>query len=267
MGEFLEVERRGKTAILRMNKPESMNAIGTHEDCQDIISTLHNLNDDLGVSAIILTGSGKAFSAGGNLKGMQQRTGIGVLDQPDSTRSNYRRGVQAVTRAFLDIEVPAIAAVNGFAIGLGCDLACLCDIRISAQSAQFAASFIKVGIVPGDGGAWSLQKILGYSKAAELFFTGDRFGADEALAMGLVSKVVPDEVLIDEAMTIADRITCNPPRALRLTKRLLREAQHSRASDILELSAAYQAIVHETADNREAINAFVEKRPPVFTGE
>ncbi len=266
MGEFLDVERRGKVAILRMNKPESMNAIGTHADCDDIVDTLDSINNDRSISAIILTGTGKAFSAGGNLKGMQNRTGIGVLDQPDSTRANYRRGVQRVTRAFMDIEVPAIAAVNGHAIGLGCDLACLCDIRIAAQSALFACSFIKVGIVPGDGGAWSLQRVVGYSKAAELFFTGDRFDANAAKEMGLVSDVVPDETLIDAAMAIADRIVCNPPRALRLTKRLLREAQNSRMSDILELSAAYQAIVHETEDNREAINAFVEKRPPVFTG-
>src|SRR3546814_17484951 len=107
-----------------MIKPESMNAIGTHDDCQDIIDTLRILGDDRGVSAIILTGSGKAFSAGGNLKGMQDRTGIGVLDQPDSTRANYRKGVQAVIRALMDCEVPMIAAVHGHAIGLGCDLAC-----------------------------------------------------------------------------------------------------------------------------------------------
>lgn len=267
MGEFLQVERKGPIAILRMNKPETMNAIGTHEDCDDIVSTLQTLSDDRSVSCIILTGNGKAFSAGGNLKGMQQRTGIGVLDQPDSTRANYRRGVQRVSRALLDIEIPAIAAVNGHAIGLGCDLACLCDIRIAAKSALFACSFIKVGIVPGDGGAWALQQVLGYAKAAELFFTGDRFDAQTAKDIGLVGQVVEDDQLLEAALAMAERIVCNPPRALRLTKRLLREAQHSRMSDILELSAAYQAIVHETADNREAINAFVEKRPPVFTGD
>jgi enoyl-CoA hydratase/carnithine racemase len=175
--------------------------------------------------------------------------------------------VQRVARALLDVEIPAIAAVNGHAVGLGADLACLCDIRIAAKSALFACSFIKVGIVPGDGGAWALQQVLGYAKAAELFFTGDRFDAATAKDIGLVSQVVEDDELMEAALAMAERIVCNPPRALRLTKRLLREAQHSRMSDILELSAAYQAIVHETADNREAINAFVEKRPPVFTGD
>ena len=267
MGEFLSVERRGKIAILTMIKPDSMNAIGTHEDCDDIVETMQQLGRDRSISAIILTGSGKAFSTGGNLKGMKDRTGIGVLDQPDSTRSNYRRGVQAVIRALMDCEIPMIAAINGHAIGLGADLACTCDIRIAAESAKFACSFVKVGIVPGDGGAWLLQKILGYPRAAELFLTGDRFDAQQAKEYGLVTDVVPDEELLDRAVAIAERIVCNPPRALRLTKRLLREAQHSRMSDILELSAAYQAIVHETADNREAIDAFIEKRAPVFTGE
>jgi enoyl-CoA hydratase/carnithine racemase len=190
-----------------------------------------------------------------------------VLEQPDSTRANYQRGVQRVIRALMDVEVPMIAAVNGHAIGLGCDLALTCDIRIAAESAQFACSFIKVGLIPGDGGAWLLQRAVGYSKAAELFLTGDRFDAASAKAFGLVSDVIPDAELLDRAMAIADRITCNPPRALRLTKRLLREAQHSRLSDILELSSAYQAIAHETADNKEAIDAFVEKRAPRFTGD
>jgi enoyl-CoA hydratase/carnithine racemase len=267
MGEFLRVERRGRIAILTMNKPESLNAIGTHADCADIVDTLAALGQDRGVSAIILTGSGKAFSAGGNLKAMQARTGIGVLDQPDSTRANYRQGVQRAIRALIDCEVPMIAAINGHAIGLGCDLACTCDIRIAGESASFACSFIKVGIVPGDGGAWILQRILGYSRAAELFLTGDRFDAQQAKDFGLVSAVVPDAELLGRALAIAERIVCNPPRALRLTKRLLREAQHSRLSDILELSAAYQAIAHETRDNKEAIDAFVEKRAPHFTGD
>lgn len=267
MPPFLEVERRDAVAILRMNRPEALNAIGTLQDCDDIVATLWDLGNDRSVRAVILTGQGRAFCTGGNIKGIRDRQGIGPLDQPDSTRANYRRGVQRATRAFLDSELPMIAAINGHAIGLGLDLACLCDIRIAAQSARMAASFIKVGIVPGDGGAWTLQQIVGYSKAAELFLTGETFGADEARAMGLVSEVVPDEQLLDAALAMAGRIAANPPRALRLTKRLLREAQHSRAHDVLELSAAFQAIVHETGDHAEAVAAILEKRTPSFTGD
>ena len=267
MGDFARLKQQGKIAILRLNAPESLNAIGSQEDCADLIGALHSLQDDRSISVAILTGMGRAFSAGGNLKGMQQRNGIGPLDQPDSTRTNYRRGVQQITRAFMDIDVPLIAAVNGHAVGLGCDLACLCDIRIAAESAKFSASFIKVGIIPGDGGAWSLQRVVGYSQAAEMFLTGDRYSAAEAKAMGLVSRVVPDETLMDEAIALATRIADNPARALRMTKRLLREAQHLRMGDVLELSAAYQAIAHETADHKEAVDAFLDKRPPTFTGD
>ncbi len=267
MTSFVLTERRGPVAILTFNRPASMNAISERQDCVDLIQALEMLMDDRSISAAIVTGAGRAFSAGGNLKAMKERVGIGPQEQPDSTRFNYRRGVQRITEAFMACEVPLIAAVNGHAIGLGCDLACLCDIRIAAESAKFAASFIKVGLVPGDGGAWSLQKAIGYSRAAEMFLTGDTYTAQEVSGFGLVNKVVPDDQLMTEALAMAERIAANPARALRLTKRLLREAQTQRMSEILELSAAYQALSHETADHAEAIDAFLEKRKPTFTGE
>ena len=259
-------ETIGKVAILRLNRPETLNAIGTLQDCDDLVAAIDAIGDDRRISAMILTGNGRAFSAGGNLKAMQDKTGIGPMDQPDGTRANYRRGVQRITRALLDCEVPAIAAINGHAVGLGCDLACLCDIRLAGQSALFACSFIKVGLVPGDGGAWSLARVVGYAMAAELFFTGDRFDAARARDIGLVSRVVADAELMTEALALAQRIAANPARALRLTKRLLREAQTARMSEILELSAAFQALAHETSDHKEAVAAFLEKRAPVFTG-
>lgn len=266
MGDFVKIDRHGKVAVLTLNSPQTLNAIGTQIDCDDVVAALQAIEEDAGVSCAILTGTGKGFSAGGNIKAMKDKTGIGPRVKPDETRSNYRRGVQRMTCAFLDCEVPMIAAVNGHAVGLGCDLACLCDIRLAAQSAKFSASFIKVGIVPGDGGAWSLQRAVGYAQAAEMFLTGDRYSAEDAKSFGLVSRVVPDEELLDAAMEIAQRIVANPARSLRLTKRLLREAQHSRMSDILELSAAYQALAHTTDDHAEAVDAFLEKRPPDFTG-
>lgn len=266
MSSFVQVERRGRVAVLTFSRPDSMNAIATHEDCADLVTAVEALTDDRSISAAVVTGAGRAFSAGGNLKAMKERSGIGPLDQPDSTRHNYRRGVQRVAKAFMDCEVPLIAAVNGHAVGLGCDLACLCDIRIAAQSAKFSASFIKVGLVPGDGGAWALQRIVGYAQAARMFLTGDRYTAQEALGFGLVGEVVPDEQLLPTALALAERIAANPARALRLTKRLLREAQNQRMSDVLELSAAFQALAHETADHAEALDAFLDKRDPVFLG-
>jgi enoyl-CoA hydratase/carnithine racemase len=162
--------------------------------------------------------------------------------------------------------VPVIAAVNGPAIGAGCDLACMCDIRIASHDARFAESFVKVGLVPGDGGAWLLPRIVGFPKAVEMSLTGCTLDADEALACGLVTRVVPNNALIGEARALADQVAANPAHAVRLTKRLLREGQTSTLSALLELSAAMQALVHATDDHQEAVDAFLERRPPTFSG-
>jgi enoyl-CoA hydratase/carnithine racemase len=171
-----------------------------------------------------------------------------------------------VIRALADVEVATVAAINGHAMGLGLDIATLCDIRIAAASAKMASNFVKVGIIPGDGGAWILTNAIGATRAAELVLTGDTIDAPEAERIGLITRIAPDDQLMDEARKIAERIAVNPPRSIRLAKRLLREAQHSRLHDVLELSAAFQALAHETADHKEAVDAFTEKRAPKFTG-
>ena len=159
-----------------------------------------------------------------------------------------------------------IAAVNGHAIGAGLDLACMCDIRIASDKAKFAESFVKLGIIPGDGGAWLLPRIIGMSRAAELSYTGDMIDAQQALEWNLVSRVVPHDELLAAANALALRIAANAPHAVRLTKRLMREAIHSRLDSVLELSSVFQAISHKTADHAEAVNAFIEKRPATFSG-
>ena len=217
------------------------------------------------VRVAILTAAGSAFSAGGNVKQMAANA-VDRKANPINTTSYYKRGIQRIPLAFEKLEVPIIAAVNGPAIGAGCDLTCMCDIRIAGVSARFAESFVKVGIVPGDGGAFLLQRVVGFSKAAEMAFTGDPLSAEEALACGLVSKVVPDDELMPAALALAKRIAANPPQAVRMTKRLLHEGRHGRLDTVLELSAAFQALAHTTDDHREAAEAFVEKRKPVFTG-
>ncbi len=267
MGDYVRLEKRDNIAILTLNRPDKLNAIGEPQDCVDLIEAVRSIGDDRDISAAILTGEGRAFSAGGNLRGMKDRNGIGPLEHPASTRTNYRNGVQAIPRAFRSLEVPIIAAINGHAIGVGCDIACLCDIRIAAENAKFAASFIKMGLVPGDGGAWLLQRVIGYSRAAEMLLTGDAITAAEALAIGLVSRVVPAETLLEEALALAGRIVVNPARSLRMAKRLMLTAQTSDLDTILEMSAAMQAIAHETVDHAEAVDAFLEKRSPVFTGK
>jgi enoyl-CoA hydratase/carnithine racemase len=264
---FVLYEKRDRIAVLTLNRPDTRNAIGEHSDCAELVEAVERADADREISALVLTGSGKSFSAGGNLKGMRDRNGIGPLATPADTRDNYRRGVQRISLAFSKLEVTTIAAVNGHAIGLGCDIACLCDMRVASDQAKFAASFVKMGIVPGDGGAWILPRAIGYARAAEMILTGDTYSAAEAREMGLVNRVVPTEQVMQEAMALAERVAANPPRATRLAKRLLREGQHSRLPDVLELSAAFQALAHETDDHKEAVNAFLDKRTPQFTGK
>lgn len=263
---FVLYETRGRIALLTLNRPDARNAIGEHSDCAELVEAIERANADRSVSVLVLTGAGKSFSAGGNLKGMRDRNGIGPLATPADTRDNYKKGVQKIALAFANLEIASVAAVNGHAIGLGCDIACLCDMRVASDAAKFAASFVKMGIVPGDGGAWILPRIVGYANAAEMILTGDTYTAAEAKDMGLVNKVVPADQVMDEALKLADRVAANPPRAVRMAKKLLREGQHSRLPDVLELSAAFQALAHETADHKEAVEAFLDKRTPDFTG-
>lgn len=211
------------------------------------------------VKVVILTGAGSAFCAGGNVKDFRDKRGLAAGSGMD-VRDNYRRGIQRIPLAFHRLDVPTIAAVNGPAIGAGCDLACMADIRIASEKASFAESFVKLGLIPGDGGAWLLQRVVGYARAAEMSFTGELVDAQAALAMGLVSRVVPHAALLAEANALAERIAANPGQALRMTKRLMREAQTSRLDSILELSAAYQALTHGSAEHDGAVAAFLDGR-------
>jgi enoyl-CoA hydratase/carnithine racemase len=258
----LHAEENG-VVTLTLNQPEKRNPISDLSIIDALCAAIAAADAATSVHCVIVTGAGSAFSTGGNINAM--RPGGALVDSSAAvTRRNYRHGIQRLPRLFQDIEVPVIAAVNGAAIGAGCDLACMCDIRIAAESAKFAESFVKLGIVPGDGGAWLLPRVIGFSKACELAFTGDTITAHEALACGLVSQVVPDSELLAAAHALATRIAANPGTAVRMTKRLLRESQLSSLSAILELSAAAQAICHTTSDHIEAVEAFLSKRPPQF---
>lgn len=264
MSELVLYEQEGPVALLSLNRPELRNPISEADMVEAVVGALERLNADLTVRVAILTGRGSAFSSGGNLRHM----GAAAASRPPvETRRQYETGIQRIPLMFERLEVPIIAAVNGPAIGAGCDLACMCDIRIAAESARFAESFVKVGIIPGDGGAWLLQRVVGYSKAAEMAFTGDMLDARAALECGLVSKVVPDAELLAAARELAGRIAANPPHVLRMTKRLLQESRHARLDSVLKLSAAMQSLAHTTKDHAEAVDAMLNKRKPSFTGD
>jgi enoyl-CoA hydratase/carnithine racemase len=169
--------------------------------------------------------------------------------------------------ALYNLNVPTIAAVNGPAVGAGCDLAMYCDMRIASTRAKFAESFIKVGIIPGDGGAWILPKIAGFGRAAEMAFTGEAISAEQANEWGMLNKLVEPEDLMNEAMALANRIAVNAPQALRATKQLMRSAANLPLDMVLQMSAAIQANLHQTEDHLEAVQALIEKRPAHFKGQ
>lgn len=258
MSKIVVYEKVGPVVTLTLNQPEIRNPLTGNSAVEEFVEACAQISSDDSVKVVIVTGAGSAFSSGGNVKDMRryEEQGIPSIE----IREEYRRGIQRLPLALYNLDVPTIAAVNGPAIGAGCDLACMCDIRIASTAAKFAESFVKVGLIPGDGGAWLLPRIVGSSKAAEMSFTGEIIDADAALACGLVSRVVAPEDLIACANDLARRIAANPGPALRLTKRLLREGQHMRLDSLLELSASYQALAHKTEEHIEATKAFVEKR-------
>lgn len=265
MTQFLKYDAADSIVTLTMNQPDNRNAL-SGDVAQDFEEACARITADPAIRAVILTGAGSCFSAGGNLKTMSERYGVGQ-ESAAKARLRTKHGIQRIPLALYGLEIPTIAAVNGPAIGAGCDVACMCDIRIASDGASFAESFVKLGLVPADGGAWLLPRIVGMSRASEMAFTGDIIDAQAALACGLVSKVVGADALIDEAQQLALRIAANPGPALRMTKRLLREGQHLRLEASLEFAAALQAIAFHSSQYREAMAARREKRKPLFDDE
>ena len=263
MSDFLQISRDGAVVTWTMNHPATRNALTGNTAIDEIVAAASAASTDPSVRAIIFTGAGPVFSSGGNVKDMARFAQPGL--DANAIRNEYRHGIQRIPKAMWALDVPIIAAVNGPAMGAGLDLACMCDIRIASDNATFAESFVRVGIVPGDGGAWLLPRAVGAAKAAEMAFTGDPISAAEALACGLVSKVVAADALLVEAQALAARIARNPAGVLRMTKRLLREGVHNTLESVLETSAAYQSLAHLSADHHEAVRAFIEKRPPKFS--
>ena len=260
---LLSVENR--VATLTLNRDDVRNELTGTRLVDDIERTVDWINRDESIAALVITGAGKAFSSGGNVKHMLERKGSFGGDVHE-VQKRYREGIQRIPLALHRLEVPSIAAINGPAIGAGFDLACMCDIRIASTDATMAESFINVGIIPGDGGAWFLQRLIGYQRAAELTFSGRVLKADEAKDLGVVLEVVPGGMLRARAQELARGFAAKPPQALRLTKRLMKAAQRMQLPDFLEHCAVFQGICHNTEDHLEAVAAMLEKREPAFSG-
>lgn len=258
MSSILQTEQDDHGIVtLTLNDPDTRNALTGNSMVDDLLAELERLQRDPSVRVLILTGAGKVFSSGGNIKEMGRQIEPDV--KVETLRHAYQFGIQRLPLALQNIEIPTIAAVNGPAIGAGCDLACMCDIRIAADTAFFAESFVKMGLVAGDGGAWLLPRAVGMSRAAEMTFTGDAIDAQQALAWGLVSRVSPAAQLREDSLALARRIAVNPPEAVRMSKRLLREAQLGRLDTVLEMAAGFQAIAHKTPGHAQAVHDFLNR--------
>jgi len=261
MTEYREIifEQKEAIAVLTLNRPDIRNAFTHQEMIDEIVDACQRVQDAESVSVLVVTGAGSAFSAGGNVKDMYKKEGMFSGD-PNDVRQNYRKGIQRVTLAFQRLDVPAIAAVNGAAMGAGCDLTCMCDIRIASEKALFGETFVSVGLIPGDGGAFLLPRIVGFSKALELAFTCRVIDAAEAQRIGLVSEVTPPEKLLDRAMEVAAEISQHPARILRLAKRLFYLSQGRSLEETLELSCSFQALCHHSPEHMAALEALFARQ-------
>ncbi|MEM9668103.1 MAG: crotonase/enoyl-CoA hydratase family protein [Pseudomonadota bacterium] len=266
MSDMILLEKKGPIAFLTLNRPDALNALGVTGDGAAVAAVCAEVADDDEIRAAILTGAGRAFSAGGDVKAMRDRTGA-FAGSPYRVQEGYRRNVHRIVKSLYNLEVPLIAAVNGAAIGLGCDVACMADLRLASDKAKFGVTFLKLGLIPGDGGAWLLPRIIGNARAAELLYTGKLIDAETAVDWGLVSRAVPADELMDEAVKLAEEIAQQPPQSLRMAKMLLRHGQTANYETLMAMSATTQALMHHTKDHIEGVNAIIEKRAPTFEGE
>lgn len=255
---FVQASRQGDVVTLRLDHPGTLNRLTSEAQFLDLAAQIRSVGTDSTVRALVITGQGSAFCAGGDIRRMAAREGFSAGTVAD-IQQRYRASVHQVPLALSEIDIPTIAAVNGPAYGAGCDLACFCDMRVAAREASFAFSFVQLGIVPGDGGAWMLPRLIGRSKAMEMAFTADAVDAETALRIGLVSEVVDGGELLDRVYALANRIAQHPPAAVRMTKRLVRDAEQSTLGSHLDLVAAFQAIAHVTPEHLTAVEAVLAR--------
>lgn len=256
----------GPVVTITLNRPERLNAF-TGAMQLGLARLCHEIEEDGSVRAVILTGAGRGFCAGGDVKGMFESRVQGSGGPPIIHSRPLLQPWGEITLAIRNLSKPVIAAVNGAAAGAGCDLALACDIRLASESARFGETFVKIGLVPDQGGMYLLPRLVGLERACELIFTGEVIDAQEALRIGLVSRVVSADALLETARELALRISQNAPLAVRLAKRGIYAAQESTLRDALDFVASAQLRLQQTTDHKEGVRAFVEKRPPDFTGQ
>lgn len=262
--EDLRYQTNGPVVTITLDRPDARNAYSSAM-VTSLVAALDAAEADASVRCIVLTGEGKSFHAGGDLKAMRAASGM-FEGGPLALRRQYVDGIQRVPRRLAACDKPIIAAINGAAIGAGLDLACMCDLRVAATGAKMGSTFVKVGLVPGDGGAYFLARVVGFSRALELVLTGTLVDADEALRIGLVTDVVERDELLPTATKLAQTIAANAPLAVQMTKRAAYRSWDADVDTALELAATYQGMVQNTEDHKRAVEAILGKTTPEFVG-
>jgi enoyl-CoA hydratase len=253
MYETILVEVRDRVALVTLDRPDALNALN-ETMMHEVTEAVAAFDADPAIGCIVITGSARAFAAGADIKEMQPQT---YLDM-------YRRDWFAAWDRLADVRTPTIAAVAGFALGGGCELAMLCDVIIAADSAKFGQPEIKLGVTPGIGGTQRLTRLVGRAKAMDLCLTGRMMGAEEAERAGLVSRVVTADALLDEALAAAASIAAMPKPAAMMVKECVNRAEETSLSEGVRFERRVFHATFATDDQKEGMAAFVEKRAPVF---
>jgi len=253
--ELVLIEKQGAVAIARLNRPDKLNALSP-EMLAGLAEALESLNKDDAVRAIVLTGSERAFAAGADIEATAKASPVDMLLR--NTRQYWQR--------LWALDKPLIAAVSGVALGGGCELAMLCDLIVAGESARFGQPEIKLGIMPGAGGTQRLARAVGPYRAMEMILTGEPINAAEAQRAGLVNRVVPNDHVLEEALALARLIAERPPVAVRLARKALRYGMERTMLEGLEMERRNYRLLYDTEDQKEGMQAFLEKRPPKFKG-
>ena len=260
--EDLLVEQKKQSLWITLNRAEASNAYSA-EMVKGLVEILKYADLDHSVRVIVITGAGKNFCAGGDIKAMKGKTGM-FSGESNELREAYQAGIQQIPLTFSQLKTPIIAMVNGAAVGAGCDLAAMCDLRVASTEACFAETFVKVGLVPGDGGAFFLTRLIGFGKAMEMFMTCKIFSAEESLKMGLVNQVVLPNELKNKTEELVENISSMPPIAMQMTKKAMSHAYQNDLNSHLELVAAYQGITQRSSDHFKALDGMIEKKKITF---
>lgn len=263
--EHIVLERKNHVLWIWLNRPEASNAY-SESMVKDLPQLLDEADRDKEIRVIVIAGKGKNFCAGGDVKAMKDKTGM-FAGESNELRERYINGIQRIPLAMARLTKPVIAMIQGAAVGAGCDLVAMADLRVASSEATFAETFAKVGLVPGDGGAWFMIRAVGYSKATEMFLTGKSYSATNAMNMGLIHEVVSSDQLTQKTENLAEKMASMPPIALQLTKKSLQNAYESSLSGHLDVVAAYQSITQRSSDHFEALGQMLEKRSGEFKHE